>query len=163
MIRHPMYNPPPPPGAGQPPLPPYAGGQVVLPSNLANPGLRIVGGLIDLVILAIVVFVIDTVTRGSHGVASIFGLVITVGYLAFMWNTRGQSIGMMVFGFKVRDAFTGQFPRVGPALARAFVWWLEFALTFVCLLGFLGWGWQLWDSRHQAIHDKVAGTIVTTS
>ncbi len=142
---------------------PYGGTPSMAPGTLASPWLRIVGGLIDLVILEVVVVVIDTATRGSHGISSVLGLVITVAYLAFMWNSRGQSIGMMVFGFKVRDAYTGQFPRVGSAIARAFIWWLEFVLTFACLLGFIGWGWQLWDSRHQALHDKVAGTLVTTS
>jgi uncharacterized RDD family membrane protein YckC len=42
------------------------------------------------------------------------------------------------------------------------MWTLEYALTFG-LVGALGWLWMLWDPQKQAIHDKIAGTIVTTS
>ena len=69
---------------------------------------------------------------------------------------------MMVFGFKVRDVATGQYPSLGKAALRGFIWWLEVAFT-VCIIGAIGWLWQLWDPQRQAIHDKVAGTIVTTS
>ena len=163
----PMVPPPPPPGPqGQPipPIPPMAyggGGAVAIPGNLASPWLRIVGGLIDVVILGVVVGILEAITRGSHGISGLIGLVVALGYLGYFWNARGQSIGMMVFNFRVREERTGQNPQVGQALLRAFLWWLELVLTPVCLIGFVGWGWQLWDARHQALHDKVAGTIVT--
>jgi hypothetical protein len=51
---------------------------------------------------------------------------------------------------------------MGKAAPRGFIWTLEYALTF-CLVGALGWLWMLWDPQKQAINDKVAGTIVTTS
>jgi uncharacterized RDD family membrane protein YckC len=85
-----------------------------------------------------------------------------VGYFAYFWSSRGQSIGMMPFGFKVRDMATGQYPSLGKAALRGFIWWLEVAFTF-CIIGAIGWLWQLWDPQKQAIHDKIAGTIVTAS
>lgn len=158
-----MQNPPPPPmiPPGQPPVGYGAAGMV--PGHLASPGLRIVGGLIDAVVLGVIVLLIDAVSRGSHGLAGLLGLLVSLGYLGYFWNTRGQSLGMMVFGFRVRDYRTGQYPTVGQSLVRALVWWLELVTTPCCLIGFLGWGWQLWDSRYQALHDKAAATIVTTS
>ena len=52
--------PPPPPGGGMPPsgggMPPMmsgGGGAMAVPGNLASPGMRIVGGLIDVVILIV--------------------------------------------------------------------------------------------------------------
>ncbi len=45
---------------------------------------------------------------------------------------------------------------------RGLIWTIEYALTF-CIIGAVGWLWMLWDPQKQAIHDKVAGTIVTTS
>jgi uncharacterized RDD family membrane protein YckC len=161
-----MQNPPPPPPPpmtppGQPPMMPPGGGPTGGPGNLASPGLRIVGGLIDVVILAVVVGVAETITRGSHGLSGVLGLIIALVYLAYFWNTRGQSIGMMVFNFKVRDAATGQYPDVVRAIVRAFFWWIEVVLTPLCLIGAIGWGWQVWDRQHQALHDKAAGTIVT--
>ena len=136
---------------------------MTLGSNLASPGLRIVGGLIDVVLLAVIVGVVSALSRGNYGISGSVGLLVTLAYLAYFWSSRGQSVGMMVFGFRVRDRLTGQYPDVGRSLLRAFMWWLELVLTPVCLIGFVGWGWQLWDSQRQAIHDKVARTIVTTT
>jgi len=133
------------------------------PSNLASPGLRIVGGLIDVIILAVVGGVIGRLISGTIGVLEIFvGLIIYVLYFGFMLSRLGQTVGMMPFGFKVRVKATGQFPDLGKAALRGFVWWLEVLFT-ICIIGAIGWLWQLWDPEKQAIHDKIAGTIVTTS
>ena len=152
--------PPPPPGGGymQPPM----GGGGAPAGNLASPGLRIVGGLIDVVILIVVFLIVDAIFRGTHFIAGFINLVLLLGYFGYFLSTRGQTVGMMVFGFKVRDLATGQFPSMGKAALRGFIWWLEVVLTF-CIIGAIGWLWQLWDPQRQAIHDKVAGTIVTTS
>src|SRR5258708_24512037 len=69
---------------------------------------------------------------------------------------------MMPFGFKVRDMQTGQYPTMGKAALRGFIWVLEVGFT-VCIIGAIGWLWQLGDPQKQAIHDKIAGTIVTTN
>jgi uncharacterized RDD family membrane protein YckC len=114
------------------------------------------------VILIIVGAIVDTVTRDTRAVSGIIGLLIWVGYFAYFWSSRGQSIGMMPFGFKVRDISTGQYPDVAKAAVRGLIWSLEVGLTF-CIIGAVGWLWQLWDPQRQAIHDKVAGTIVTVS
>ncbi len=160
------YQPPPPLGApGQPPMMPGAApGPMAVPGNLASAGLRIVGGLIDVILLAVAFGILDAIFRGAgnHSGAGLINLILVLAYFGYFWSTRGQSIGMMVFGFKVRDAATGQFPSVGKAVLRGFIWWLEVALTF-CLIGAIGWLWQLWDPQRQAIHDKVAGTIVTVN
>jgi uncharacterized RDD family membrane protein YckC len=149
---------------GQPPMMPPGGGPYMAASqgNLASPGLRIVGGLIDVVILVIVGAIIDVITRDSRAVSGILGLAIWVGYLAYFWSSRGASIGMMPFGFKVRDISTGQYPDVPKAAIRGLIWSIEVGLT-ICIIGAIGWLWQLWDPQKQAIHDKVAGTIVTES
>jgi uncharacterized RDD family membrane protein YckC len=154
-----MQNPPPPPPRMMPPGGGYA---MATPGNLASPGQRIVGGLIDFVILFVINGVIGVILQKLLGVGGVIDLILDVAYFAYFWNERGQSIGMMVFGFKVRDLATGQYPSVGAAALRGFVWIIEAFGTFVCLIGAIGWGWQLWDSQRQAIHDKIAGTIVTT-
>jgi uncharacterized RDD family membrane protein YckC len=145
-----------------PGMAPPMGGGMATAGNLASPGMRILGGLIDVVILAVVnvvVFVVFGAIKLSF-VASIANIVIDLGYLGYFWSTQGATIGMMPFGFKVRDLATGQYPTLGKALLRALIWWLEVALT-VCLFGAIGWLWQLWDPQKQAIHDKIAGTIVS--
>ena len=116
------------------------------------------GGLIDLVLLAILVGLVEGVTHGSHAVAAAVDLAVALAYFGYMWSSRGQTIGMMVFNFHVRDQFTGERPGVVMAVARGLIWWLEVAF---CCVGAIGWLWMFWDPRHQALHDKVAGTIVT--
>jgi uncharacterized RDD family membrane protein YckC len=136
------------------------GGSVAVPQNLASPGLRLVGGLIDIIILLVVLGLLEGITRGSHAGSILVELAVTLGYFGYFLSSRGQSIGMMVFGFRVRDRNTGQFPSVGASAIRGFIWWLE--LWLLCI-GAVGWLWMFWDPMRQGIHDKVAGTIVTTS
>jgi uncharacterized RDD family membrane protein YckC len=170
-----MQNPPPPPppSYGQPPPPPPSGGPPMMPppgggyamatpGNLASPGMRIVGGLIDVVILIIINAIVAAILQKAQGVAGIVNLAVDIAYFAYFWSSRGQSIGMMPFGFKVRDVATGQYPTIGKAALRGFIWTLEVGFT-VCIIGAIGWLWQIWDPQHQAVHDKIAGTIVTTS
>jgi uncharacterized RDD family membrane protein YckC len=167
-----MQSPPPPPSGGMMPppppppggymQPPMGGGGAMAAGNLASPGLRIVGGLIDVVILIVINGIISAILKDVRGLAGLINLIVDVGYFAYFWSSRGQSIGMMPFGFKVRDIATGQFPTLGKAALRGFIWTLEVGFT-ICIIGAVGWLWQLWDPQKQAIHDKVAGTIVTVS
>jgi uncharacterized RDD family membrane protein YckC len=147
-----------------PMMPPGGGGGYAMaaPSNLASPGMRIVGGLIDVVILLVINAIIGTILQNVRGLAGLIDIVIDVAYFGYFWSSRGASIGMMPFGFKVRDMATGQYPTMGKAALRGFIWVLEVGFT-VCIIGAIGWLWQLWDPQKQAIHDKIAGTIVTTS
>ena len=154
-------------------MPPGGGYAMAAPGNPASPGMRIVGGLIDVVILVVINGIIgiifisagDAGLPGFHGVvgqAGVVSVVIDLAYFAYFWSKRGASIGMMPFGFKVRDMATGQYPTMGKAALRGLIWALEVGFTF-CIIGAIGWLWQLWDPKKQAIHDKIAGTIVTTS
>ena len=102
----------------------------------------------------------DAATRPARAMAQ--NLVGMGAYFAYFWTSRGASIGMMLFGFNVRDVATGQYPTMGKAALRGFSWTFEVGFT-ICIIGAIGWLWQLWDSEKQAIHDKVAGTIVTTT
>jgi uncharacterized RDD family membrane protein YckC len=139
-------------------------GGPAMAGNLASPGLRIVGGLIDAVILFVAYLIVAGLMNVAHVVyfGWLLSVIISVGYLGYMWSTQGASVGMLPFGFKVRDVATGQYPTMGKAMLRAFIWVIEFIFTF-CLIGALGWLWQLWDPQRQAIHDKAVDTIVTTS
>ena len=131
-------------------------------SNLASPGLRLVGGLVDLIILGVVSGILGAIVKNNSAVSSAIGLVLTLLYFGYLLSSRGQSVGMMIFGFHVRDIQTGQYPTMGKAVLRAFVWYLEVGFT-VCIVGLIGWLWMFWDPQKQGWHDKAAGTIVTTS
>jgi uncharacterized RDD family membrane protein YckC len=154
-----MISPPPPGGYTPQPM-----GGAMAAGNLASPGLRIVGGLIDFIILIVINSIVSRIIfQGNlYGLSGIINLALDVGYFAYFWSTRGQSIGMMAFGFKVRDISTGQYPDMTKAALRGFIWCLEAGFT-ICLIGAVGWLWMLWDPGKQALHDKVAGTIVTAA
>jgi uncharacterized RDD family membrane protein YckC len=154
---------------------PSGGNAMAAPGKLASPGMRIVGGLIDVVILVVIygIIVVIFISAGDARLlpgffqhrlltlAGVLSVVIDVAYFAYFWSSRGASIGMMPFGFKVRDVATGQNPTIGKAALRGFIWTVEVGFTG-CIIGAIGWLWQLWDPQKQAIHDKIAGTIVTT-
>src|SRR5215469_17853 len=91
MIRQALQSPPPPP----PPMIPPGGGAVAVPQNLASPGLRLVGGLIDLIILIVVLGLLEGLTRGQHTGSSLVDLVVTLAYFGYFLSQRGQSVGMM--------------------------------------------------------------------
>src|SRR5438445_8141762 len=57
-----MMPPPPPPGGGYM-QPPMGGGGAMAAGNLASPGLRIVGGLIDVVILIVINAIIGAILK----------------------------------------------------------------------------------------------------
>jgi uncharacterized RDD family membrane protein YckC len=133
----------------------------VVPGNLASPGLRLVGGLIDIIIVSVFAGIVAAITKGNQGASGLVGLIVTLAYFGYLLSSRGQSVGMMVFGFRVRDVQTGQYPSIGKAVLRGFVWWLELGFT-ICIVGLIGWLWMFWDPMRQGWHDKAAGTIVTT-
>lgn len=130
------------------------------PPSLADPGLRVVAGLIDLVMLAVLFGLVEGVTSGSHAGAFAIDLAVALVYFGYFWSAHGQTIGQMVFGFRVRDAASGKFPGAGMAVIRGLIWWLE---VVFCCVGAVGWLWMFWDPRRQGFHDKVAGTIVTSA
>ena len=91
-------------------------------------------------------------------------LVVGVVYFAVLnGGRRGQTVGKMVWDIRVRDAATG-----GPlGLARAV---RRYVLPLLTLIPFLGLAiaatdglWPLWDRRRQALHDKLAGSVVVTA
>src|SRR5260370_23811267 len=150
----------PPPGGGMPPMMPAGGGgAMAVPGNLASPGMRIVGGLIDVVILAVVNGIISTILQKLTGRAGLINIVIDVAYFGYFCSSRGASIGMMPFRVQVRDIQTGQYPTMGKAALRGFIWVLEGGFT-VGSIGAIGWLWRLRGPQKPRLHDQISGTRV---
>jgi uncharacterized RDD family membrane protein YckC len=124
--------------------------------------LRLVGGLIDYVILLAAEAVTWALLTGANAPYRVVSVLVALAYLTYFWASRGQTVGMMVFGFRVRDQKTGALPTGRQALTRAGGWLGELVLSVV-VVGLIGGLWMFWDPRRQALHDKVAGTIVTKS
>lgn len=164
------YPPPPMPGGGTPFTPSPAG------SVYSAWWKRVVAALIDGFVLSIpssIVFAAmgpavhtDPVTGQTEfrhaGVFALAYLVYLVAsfayYVVLEGGPRGATVGKMAMGIQIRTADglgpIGYAKAFGRRLVAILLW---FALFLPGLIDVL---MPLWDSRHQAIHDKVVGTVV---
>jgi uncharacterized RDD family membrane protein YckC len=89
-------------------------------------------------------------------VITVFGVV----YFALLnGGAKGQTLGKMVWGVRVRDAATGG--PLGPA--KAALRYIVPALLSIVTFGLIWLPdglWLFWDRRRQTLHDKVAGSVV---
>jgi len=99
---------------------------------------------------------------GSTILFQVVALLVTVAYYGFLnGSERGQTVGKMALGIRVRDANGGGPIGVGRGAGRALVASLPGQIPFVGVLWVLLDGlWPLWDPRRQALHDKVVNSVV---
>jgi uncharacterized RDD family membrane protein YckC len=140
-----MY--PPPPQAAAPPASGSASGP------RAGFGRRLVGALIDAILLGIVNAILRSVLGYGAGVGIGF-LVDLVYFTAMIGSDRGQTVGQMAMGIRVIDFNTGGSIGYGRALLR----WLVSIVSAVVI--FVGYLWMLWDKEKQCWHDKAANDVV---
>ncbi len=117
----------------------------------------------------VILFIPSLIAIGILGVITTTGwavlgslLVGTTYYGMLNGSEKGQTIGKMALKIQVRDAATGGPIDPGRAAIRYLVIGgptiIRSPLVFLFIL--LDALWPLWDPRRQAIHDKVASSIV---
>ena len=137
----------------------------VIPSVLATPSERLLGGFIDLTFVALIqmtLFYLTThlvsQTVGSLPASaitamSIVGVVLAGGYFLFFWSLSGQTLGKLLTASRVVDS-------AGAPLGfrRSFARLLGSVLSVATLgAGFIG----LWtDRKRRGWHDRLASSIV---
>lgn len=103
---------------------------------------------------------IDAIAQDLTGpmlqMSLIIWLFATV-YCILFWTTTAQTPGKMVIGISVRAADQPGPLTVGTSVMRRLV---PLAGQFIPFLSLLDGLWPLWDTRRQALHDKVAKTVV---
>jgi uncharacterized RDD family membrane protein YckC len=136
----------------------------------ASWGSRVGAYLLDGLILAIPYAVGITLAvigdaSENDGLLIVGGFLIAASFIApFIYfavmngGERGQTYGKRAIGIRVRREDGHSSLGVGRGLAR-------YAITFVFAFFFyipmlLDYLWPLWDDRNQALHDKVAGSVV---
>jgi uncharacterized RDD family membrane protein YckC len=143
---------------------------------------RLLGIIIDLVILGIPKAIVTGAVVGSTAGnnvfavdwavdATIIGIVFAVIDLTYFGllngGDKGQTVGQMALGITVRDEANGG--AIGPQRAglRILVLYPGILLAWVPILGSLAGLYSivaglspLWDRRRQGFHDKVAHTDV---
>jgi uncharacterized RDD family membrane protein YckC len=87
-----------------------------------------------------------------RGLLAAFALLTYFIYDVGCWLLAGQTPGKRLMGLLVVQT-DGQRLRFGSAIRR----WFGYYLSAILFLGFL---WVLVDNRRQALHDKLAGTLV---
>jgi uncharacterized RDD family membrane protein YckC len=129
----------------------------------ASWGQRLVAFVIDEVFIYIVTFcaVYALGLRRSFGGAMVSLVMAAVYYAILNGSEMGQTFGKRAMGIQVRDA-AGSGGTIG--LQRAGLRYVTVGLfrivPFFGLFTLLDGLWPLWDRRRQALHDKIAGSVV---
>jgi uncharacterized RDD family membrane protein YckC len=176
----PVYGTPPPPAqpvwTGPPPATPYTPG--------FQPGVtyaqwtdRVVGYLIDSLIVGVVMGILYAVLGGILAVATaglgndniaggmccmmlalslISTLLVGIYNRVYLVSKRGSSIGQGIMKLKVVDA-NGNLLTFGTAMIRLLA---QVGLGIVPLGSVLDLLWPLWDDKRQTLHDKAVGSFV---
>ena len=129
---------------------------------LASWGERLAAFVVD----ELFVYIVAKLAVFALGLHHTFGarllwFVIAVAYYAVLnGSAAGQTFGKRVFGIAVRDADEGgSIAPAGAALRYIIVGMYRIVLFFAAFTVLDGL-WPLWDKRRQALHDKIAGSVV---
>ena len=115
-------------------------------------GVRFVAVLIDALILLIPNLIFSLVIGDILG--NLLSFLLGAAYAVYFWSTSGQTPGKQVMKLKVVKADGGAILTPGEAIVR----YIGQIISAIPLA--LGYLWVLWDPKHEAWHDKIAGTKV---
>jgi uncharacterized RDD family membrane protein YckC len=112
------------------------------------------------------VFIVTELARFALGLRHTFGGAVlafgmaTAYYAVLNGSEMGQTFGKRALGIQVRDASSGGPIGADRAGLRYVVIGLFRIIPFFGLFSLLDGLWPLWDRRRQALHDKIAGSLV---
>jgi uncharacterized RDD family membrane protein YckC len=125
--------------------------------------------LIDTILIWVVVVALFALAFGiaevSGNAGAILLIVAIVAAIAgpiwyTIWATGrepGQTVGKKALGIRVRHAEQDRAIGYGPSTGRYLI---TIAFGFFVIPALVDYLWPLWDGRKQALHDKVANSIV---
>jgi uncharacterized RDD family membrane protein YckC len=113
---------------------------------------RAIAVIIDAVILLIPNLIFSFAIGGAIG--SLLSFLLGAGYVIYFWTSTGQTPGKKMMKLKVVKADGGTILTPGEAIVR---YLCQFISAIALALGYL---WVIWDPKHEAWHDKLAGTKV---
>lgn len=128
-----------------------AGAQAVVPQG-AGFVERFIAYLIDIVILIAADWLVAAFFSAS--ITFLLWVLLPPIYFITFWQSSGQTPGKSAMGLRVVDARTGGHVDTGNAILR-YIGYIISAIPF-----YLGFLWVIWDSEHEAWHDKIAKTRV---
>ena len=130
--------------------------------EFGGPGARLVGYIVDILIVTAAIFAIIVVFGILAVIVPVLGaigilvgvIVVPLAYFPYFWSKSGQTPGMKMMGIKVvRDKDGGPLT-MGQAILRLIGYWVS---GFVFYLGYI---WIFIDKRQRGWFDLIAGTVV---
>lgn len=119
--------------------------------ELADVGERFIASIIDNILLGVITGALFGAAGGGGGLV---GWLIALGYNWYFWTRNdGQTPGKSIMKIRVIKT-TGAPMTDGDAVLR----YIGYHISGI-VMG-LGYIWALFDSNHQAWHDKIANTYV---
>lgn len=112
--------------------------------------------VVPLVVLIIVAVALDVWALAAIGYLGTL-VVPFVYFTYFHGGATGQTPGKRAVGIRVVNDETGEAIGYGRAFGRYAIT-VVFSLIFIPLL--LDYLWPLWDTKNQALHDKVVSSVV---
>ncbi len=130
--------------------------------EFGGPGARLVGYIVDTLIVAAAVFaliivfgLLATIVPILGGLGLLVGVIIVpLAYFPYFWSKSGQTPGMKMMNIKVVSDKDGGPLTMGQSILRLIGYWVS---SFVFYLGFI---WIFIDKRQRGWFDLIAGTVV---
>lgn len=126
--------------------------------NYAGFWIRFAAWIIDAIIVGLVNGFANFILRTFLGFYPLetygLSLLIAIGYWVFYQSWAGQTLGKKALGLKVVDQ-NGKTPTQTTFFIREIVG--KFVSGIILGIGYL---MIIWDSKKQALHDKIASTFV---
>ena len=130
--------------------------------EFGGPGPRLVGYIVDTLIVLAAVFAIvvvfgllAVVVPAIGALGLIVGVVVVpLAYFPYFWAKTGQTPGMKIMNIKVVRDKDGGPVSMGQAILRLVGFWVS-GLVF-----YLGYIWIFIDKRQRGWFDLIAGTVV---
>jgi uncharacterized RDD family membrane protein YckC len=174
------YSTPPPYGGSPYGGDPYGGGPADPLSGmppLASSGKRTLARIIDMILVAVVVWLItwgfgvseynmdsDDMQYGKSLAQSALAAVLYIAYDTVMISRSGQTLGKKWLGMRVANLDNGSTPSTQTTLIRSAVLWIPFAFCCACIWTAISGGWSYFDKPYkQGLHDKAAKTVVVST
>jgi uncharacterized RDD family membrane protein YckC len=124
---------------------------------------RLGAAIVDFAILWLPMWAVLRPMDVDRPVRLVISFTIGTMYFALLnGGAKGQTIGKMVWGTRVRDAVSGG--PLGPG--KAAMRYLAPALLSIVTFGLIWLPdglWLLWDRRRQTLHDKLVGSVVVNA
>ena len=136
--------------------------------NLAGFWRRLVAYIIDVIVIAVISGIIESIIGGIIRASTtdvtgisvrggLITLIVGLVYFGYLWSRNGQSIGYMALGIRLIRT-SGAPVSFGLALVRYLLIYLSFGLCAIPAIisaFMIGLG-----SQKQGIHDAMVGTLV---